>query len=202
MTTGKILSLFGDEPAAPAAPKLETFPWPASGVYALALAGRVDLALPATKLTLALRDAGLPAPVAVEAMAQLAALGLCSAPRELVERAGAVERIFEAWVSAAVKSGARRFAPKLTKDRRAHIAARLRDYTEQQCLDAVRGIWADEWWRDHLERLDVEHAFSSGSRLERYAQPGQRARELDEADRRDAERETAPAMKLSIRRAT
>lgn len=198
--TGQVLELFAKEDVAPTVMiAVEDIPWPGSGVYALALAGRVDLAANARMLARALRELGIVPIEADRAQAQLAAFGLCSGPPGAAT--DPIDRIFAEWSKAAVASGAKRFAPKMTKDRKGHISGRLRDgYTEQQCLDAVRGIWADEWWSEHRDTLDVSHAFSSGPRIERYAEAGARLRELDAAS--IAEAAPAPRVTLPVRRAT
>lgn len=161
-----------------------TVRWPAAGFVALAAQGRISLSDSAAQVGAALEQMGVPKVDILVGFEQLTSAGLVAwKPTKRGDAEGAVRRVWEAWSKALMRARpTKRIEPKLTADRAAHIRARLREYTEQVLLDAVDGFFADEWWRERIERAELDHCMSNGARLERYAEAGRALREAAEVD--------------------
>ena len=86
-----------------------------------------------------------------------------------------VDAVIRAWALArAVALGATEpTGPQLarvlrTRPHRALVTARLRDYTETELLDAVRGLCMSDWHRAN-DRLDISLALRDGARVEQFS---------------------------------
>lgn len=79
-----------------------------------------------------------------------------------VEHCREVDAVFGAWVESTGKPQA-----KLTRERKAKIEARLREYPMDDVLDAVRG-WERDPWSERVRHNDLTVLLRNGAQLERF----------------------------------
>jgi hypothetical protein len=79
----------------------------------------------------------------------------------------AITRIFNRWAEMLMANDPDATGRKLTQDRRSHIRARLRDYSEETLLLAVEGIFCSEF---HVTKkfTDIASCFGNSEKVDRF----------------------------------